>query len=101
MIKTKYIKEISCATKLQEIYLLLDWQGYSYIGGKKNTSNTWRWYGKETGEITLDWWADREPSGDGRCLNYYGLSHKFNDVPCDKYDQKFFCERENNYRNNS
>ena len=71
----------------------LELRKYSYIGGKK-VGDTWRWHGRITGEIIIDWWGDGEPNGDGFCINLFEFNSMFNDFPCDQSCQGFVCEKE-------
>ena len=78
------------------MYLLLDWQGPSLIGGRE-VNGIWRWQGRVTGVVGYDWWADNRPSGNRDCIdvNQY-LKYKFNDISCTFAKLYFFCEKEQN-----
>ena len=78
------------------MYLLLDWQGSSLIGGRY-VDGIWRWQGRVTEEIGYDWWADNQPSGDGDCMNVDPyINYKFNDIHCTFAPLHFFCEKATN-----
>ena len=78
------------------MYLLLDWQGSSHIGGRK-VNGIWRWQGRVTGKIGYKLWGASEPSGDGDCIMIaQNMNYKFNDSPCTSTSFCFFCERADN-----
>ena len=78
------------------MYLLLDWQGPSLIGGRY-VDGIWRWQGRVTGVVGYDWWADNQPSGDRYCMDVnLPPEYKFNDMHCDSASPYFFCEKSQN-----